>query len=83
MLAAARQHGVAVRGYVSCVLGCPYEGDIAPQAVADVSLRLLEMGCTEISLATPSASARQPGVRRLLDALVAADSSQPAGRAFS
>jgi len=39
-----------VRGYVSCVLGCPYEGDIAPQRVADVAAALAELGCYEISL---------------------------------
>ncbi|MDX1654359.1 MAG: hydroxymethylglutaryl-CoA lyase, partial [Candidatus Competibacteraceae bacterium] len=50
VLAAAKDQGVRVRGYVSCVLGCPYEGEIAPQAVAHVAGRLLEMGCYEISL---------------------------------
>jgi hydroxymethylglutaryl-CoA lyase len=39
-----------VRGYLSCVLGCPYEGDIAPSAVAEIAGRLAEMGCAEISL---------------------------------
>lgn len=48
--AAAQEAGMMVRGYVSCVLGCPYEGDIAPQAVAEVAGRLLELGCYEISL---------------------------------
>jgi hydroxymethylglutaryl-CoA lyase len=48
--AAAKAQGIRVRGYVSCVLGCPYEGYIAPDAVARVSARLLEMGCYEISL---------------------------------
>ena len=47
---AARQHGVKVRGYVSCVLGCPYEGEIAPPAVATVAQALYEMGCYEVSL---------------------------------
>ena len=42
--------GVRVRGYVSCVLGCPYEGRIAIGTVADVAARLLALGCTEISL---------------------------------
>ncbi len=50
VLAAARQRNIKVRGYVSCVLGCPYQGDVAPEMVAQVSLRLLEMGCYEISL---------------------------------
>ncbi len=48
--AAAQKDGVRVRGYVSCVLGCPYEGEIAPTAVAHVAARLLDLGCYEISL---------------------------------
>ena len=50
VVAAAKAQGIRVRGYVSCVLGCPYEGDIAPQKVAEVSEALLQMGCYEISL---------------------------------
>ena len=46
----AKQHQLRVRGYLSCVLGCPYEGDIAPQAVADLADKLVQMGCYEISL---------------------------------
>lgn len=46
----ARAHDVRVRGYVSCVLGCPYEGDIAPAAVVRVAKALHDMGCYEISL---------------------------------
>jgi hydroxymethylglutaryl-CoA lyase len=48
--AAALGKQIGVRGYISCVLGCPYEGDIAPQAVADVASNLLALGCYEISL---------------------------------
>jgi hydroxymethylglutaryl-CoA lyase len=47
---AAHAKGMRVRGYISCVLGCPYEGEIAPQAVADVAAKLLALGCYEISL---------------------------------
>ncbi len=47
---AAGQHGVKVRGYVSCVLGCPYEGEIAPEKVAEVAGAFHAMGCYEISL---------------------------------
>ena len=47
---AARQHGIKVRGYVSCVLGCPYEGEVKPERVADVAQALYEMGCYEVSL---------------------------------
>jgi hydroxymethylglutaryl-CoA lyase len=50
VIEAAKAANIRVRGYVSCVLGCPYEGEIAPQAVLDVSHALLEMGCYEISL---------------------------------
>ena len=46
----ARAAGIPVRGYVSTVLGCPYEGDIAPEKVAEVSKTLFDMGCYEISL---------------------------------
>jgi hydroxymethylglutaryl-CoA lyase len=47
---AAEAAGVKVRGYVSCVLGCPYEGPVAAAKVAEVALRLAEMGCYEVSL---------------------------------
>jgi len=46
----AQDANVKVRGYVSCALGCPYQGEVTPQAVADVAWALFEMGCYEISL---------------------------------
>lgn len=46
----AQKHQLPVRGYVSCVLGCPYEGHIEPEKVAHVSKQLLDMGCYEVSL---------------------------------
>jgi hydroxymethylglutaryl-CoA lyase len=46
----ARAKNIRLRGYISCVLGCPYQGDVAPRAVADVAARLLDLGCYEISL---------------------------------
>jgi hydroxymethylglutaryl-CoA lyase len=46
----AKAHGIKVRGYVSCALGCPYEGRIEPAKVADVAARLHAMGCYEVSL---------------------------------
>ena len=48
--ARARADGIKMRGYVSCVLGCPFEGEIKPQAVAEVAKALWELGCYEISL---------------------------------
>lgn len=50
VLAAARADGIPVRGYVSVVTDCPYDGPVAPAAVARVAAALLAMGCTEISL---------------------------------
>ena len=50
VLARARRAGMHVRGYVSCGFGCPYEGPIAPHAVARVASRLVEAGCHEVSL---------------------------------
>jgi len=47
---AARNANVKVRGYISCVVGCPYEGEIEPDKVADVAEALFHMGCYEISL---------------------------------
>lgn len=50
VIAAAQAQNIKVRGYVSCVSGCPYEGAIDPERVADVAAALVEMGCYEISL---------------------------------
>jgi hydroxymethylglutaryl-CoA lyase len=46
----ARSSGIRVRGYVSCVLGCPYEGEIDASVVAEVCAELMQIGCDEISL---------------------------------
>jgi len=46
----AKENDIKVRGYVSCVMGCPYEGEISPDAVAEVSKSLIDMGCYEVSL---------------------------------
>ena len=50
IIEAAKENNIKVRGYVSCIAGCPYEGKIKVEAVADVSAKLLEAGCYEISL---------------------------------
>jgi len=50
VIARARADGVEVRGYISCVLGCPYEGEVRPQAVVDVARVLWDLGCYEVSL---------------------------------
>jgi len=50
VLARARADGISVRGYISCVLGCPFDGEIKPKAVADLASTLWDLGCYEISL---------------------------------
>ncbi|WP_287497345.1 hydroxymethylglutaryl-CoA lyase [Pandoraea sp. CB10b_02] len=63
----ALEAGVPVRGYVSCVLGCPYEGDIAPEAVLHVAQALLAMGCHEISLGDTIGRGTPESTRELLE----------------
>lgn len=75
--AAATARGVRVRGYVSCVLGCPYEGAVAPRAVADVAAALADMGCAEISLGDTIGTGTPLATRAMLDAVAA---RVPAGR---
>ncbi len=67
VLAAAVAHGIKVRGYVSCVLGCPYEGDIAPERVRDVGDAMLQMGCYELSLGDTLGIGTPGAARRLID----------------
>ena len=50
VVARARADGIKVRGYISCVLGCPYDGEVKPQAVVDVAKTLWDLGCYEVSL---------------------------------
>jgi hydroxymethylglutaryl-CoA lyase len=69
IMAAAKQHGISVRGYVSCVLGCPYEGDIAPQQVAAVARELYAMGCYEVSLGDTIGTGTAGATRRLFEAV--------------
>lgn len=64
----AHQAGVRVRGYVSCVLGCPYEGDIAPAKVASVAKSLYEMGCYEVSLGDTIGVGTPLAAKRMIEA---------------
>ncbi|TXG87004.1 MAG: hydroxymethylglutaryl-CoA lyase [Zoogloea sp.] len=66
---AAKAAGVRVRGYVSCVLGCPYEGEVAPEAVAGVAATLFDMGCYEVSLGDTIGTGTPGKTRRMLDAV--------------
>ena len=66
---AARSHNIRVRGYISCVVGCPYQGEVRPAAVAEVAARLLEMGCYEVSLGDTIGVGTPASVARMLDAV--------------
>lgn len=67
----AARDGVKVRGYVSTVIACPYEGAIFPDDVADVAEKMLEMGCYEISLGDTIGVGTPADVERLLDVVTA------------
>ena len=69
--AAAKDAGIPMRGYVSCVAGCPYEGHIAPKAVLSVSHQLLELGCYEVSLGDTIGTGTAGSIRTLLQQLLA------------
>jgi len=69
VLARARADGIKVRGYISCVLGCPYDGEIKPQAVVDVAKTLWDLGCYEISLGDTIGVGTAAKARRLLRAV--------------
>ncbi len=69
VMAAAQAAGVRVRGYVSCVLGCPYEGDIDAAKVAEVAGTLYRMGCYEISLGDTIGTGTPGKAQRLISAV--------------
>jgi hydroxymethylglutaryl-CoA lyase len=71
VMAAARERGIAVRGYVSCVIGCPYEGAVAPAKVAEVTERLVDIGCHEVSLGDTIGTGTPASVQRMLEAVAA------------
>lgn len=70
VVATAREHGIKVRGYVSCVLGCPYQGDVAPTAVAEVAHALFDMGCYEISLGDTIGAGTPEKTKVMIEAVV-------------
>ncbi|KAH8238963.1 hypothetical protein KR038_010556 [Drosophila bunnanda] len=67
VLKAAKENGVRVRGYVSTIVGCPYEGAITPSAVVKVVDALYQMGCYEISLGDTIGVGTPGSMRRMLD----------------
>ena len=71
LMGAAQQQNIPVRGYVSCVLGCPYEGEVAPQVVAEITGSLLELGCYEVSLGDTIGVGNAGSMEKLLRVLLA------------
>ncbi len=64
---AARAQGISVRGYVSCVLGCPYEGEVPAEQVAAVAAELFAMGCYEVSLGDTIGTGNAGATRHLFE----------------
>ena len=71
IMEAAKEANIKVRGYVSCVLGCPYEGDIDPEQVALVAEKLFKMGCYEVSLGDTVGVGNPASVTKMLEAVSA------------
>lgn len=67
----AQARDIRIRGYVSCVLGCPYEGEVDPSAVAEVCWKLLELGCYEISLGDTIGVGTPEKTKRLIETVSA------------
>ncbi|OTG76610.1 hydroxymethylglutaryl-CoA lyase [Acinetobacter sp. ANC 4169] len=76
VMAAAKANNIKVRGYVSCMVDCPYEGAIDPLQVTKVSKRLLDMGCYEVSLGETIGTATPDRVKKVWDACLAELDSQ-------
>lgn len=64
----ALSHGVTLRGYVSCVIACPYDGPVAPRQVAVMAERLMELGCSEVSLGDTIGVGTADAVKRVIAA---------------
>ncbi|HYL33344.1 MAG TPA: hydroxymethylglutaryl-CoA lyase [Stellaceae bacterium] len=69
VMEAAKVARIRVRGYISCVIDCPYEGAVAPAAVADVASRLHDLGCYEISLGDTIGSGTPARVVAMIEAV--------------
>ena len=70
VIAAAQSADIPVRGYISCALTCPYEGDIAPDAIAQVAEQLFRLGCCEISAGDTIGAGTPLRVQAMLDAVL-------------
>ena len=70
LMDAAQRHNIPVRGYISCVVGCPYSGAVEPETVAQIARDLLAMGCYEISLGDTIGIGTAGQVKRLIEYLM-------------
>ncbi|XP_041069190.1 hydroxymethylglutaryl-CoA lyase, mitochondrial-like isoform X3 [Carcharodon carcharias] len=70
VMKAAKDLSIPVRGYVSCVLGCPYEGNVSPIKVAEVAKKLYSMGCYEISLGDTIGVGTPGSMQEMLTAVI-------------
>jgi hydroxymethylglutaryl-CoA lyase len=69
VVAAAKEADIKVRGYVSCVLGCPWQGEVKPTTVAEVAWTLFDMGCYEVSLGDTIGSGTPEATKVLIEAV--------------
>ena len=83
VIAMAGENGVRVRGYISCVMGCPYEGDdVDPAKVAGLARRLMDMGCFEVSLGDTIGRGTPAKTRRLIETVAASIGVEHIGAHF-
>jgi hydroxymethylglutaryl-CoA lyase len=66
----AHHFDIPVRGYVSCVVGCPYEGSIDPQSVANITSAIYELGCYEVSLGDTIGVGKPQSISKMLEAIL-------------
>ncbi|XP_072416329.1 3-hydroxy-3-methylglutaryl-CoA lyase, cytoplasmic isoform X5 [Chiloscyllium punctatum] len=70
VISSAKDGNIPVRGYVSCAIGCPYEGSIAPSKVVEVAKRMYSLGCYEISLGDTTGVGTPGNVKKMLEAVM-------------
>jgi hydroxymethylglutaryl-CoA lyase len=72
VLMRSQANGIKVRGYISCVLGCPYQGTVSTSDVIEVTKRLIEMGCYEVSLGDTIGVGTPLNARKMVESVIAA-----------
>ncbi|RCK30405.1 hydroxymethylglutaryl-CoA lyase [Thalassospira lucentensis] len=70
LLQAASASNIAVRGYVSCVVECPYDGAVNPESVKDVAQQLIDLGCYEVSLGDTIGAGTPSSIQKMLDSVL-------------